>query len=86
MSYKTRFISKEPKQEPKLVLTLSETKRLISVVSQNDKTASFGWPETNNFECETTAITQFYSLLPHFFNFYSIYFSLFRSDLHFLLC
>jgi hypothetical protein len=29
VSYKTRFISKEPKLEPKLVMTLSETKRLV---------------------------------------------------------
>jgi hypothetical protein len=42
MSYKTRFISKQPKVEPKLVSTLSETKRLVSVVSRNSKTAGFG--------------------------------------------
>jgi hypothetical protein len=41
VSYETRFISKEPKLEPKLVSTLSETKKLVSVVSRNSETASF---------------------------------------------
>jgi hypothetical protein len=38
MSYETRFLSKEPK----LVLTPSETKRLVLVVSGNSETAGFG--------------------------------------------
>jgi hypothetical protein len=38
VSYETWFISKEPKQ----VLTLSETKRLVLVDLQNCKTTSFG--------------------------------------------
>ncbi len=42
MSYKTRFISKEPELELKLVLTLSETKKLVMVVLQKSKTASLG--------------------------------------------
>ena len=42
VSYETRFIWKQPKLEPKLVSTLSETKRLVSVVSRNSETASFG--------------------------------------------
>ncbi len=37
MSYKTQFISKEPK----LVSTLSKTKKLVLVVSRNGKTAGF---------------------------------------------
>ncbi len=41
LSYETRFIQKLLKQEPKLVLTLSVTKRLVSVVSRNSETASF---------------------------------------------
>ncbi len=39
---KTWFISKQLKLELKLVLTLSERKRLLSVVSRNSETASFG--------------------------------------------
>ncbi len=38
VSYEIRFVSKEPK----LVLTLTETKRLVTVVSQNSETASLG--------------------------------------------
>ncbi len=42
MSYETQFkISKQPKVESQLVLTLSETKRLVLVVSQNSEAASF---------------------------------------------
>ncbi len=44
MSYETRFVSKEPKLEPKLVLKLSETKRLFSVVSKNE-TVSYEVPK-----------------------------------------
>jgi hypothetical protein len=40
--YEIQFILKEPKLEPKLVLTLSEIKRLASVVSRNSETVSFG--------------------------------------------
>jgi hypothetical protein len=43
VSYKAWFVSKEPKLELKLVLALSETKRLLSVVLQNSETASFGF-------------------------------------------
>jgi hypothetical protein len=39
--YETQLISKESKSEPKLVLILSKRKRLVSVVSQNSKRASF---------------------------------------------
>ncbi len=42
VSYETQIISKEPKLEEKLVSTLSETKRLISVVSRNSEIAGFG--------------------------------------------
>jgi hypothetical protein len=38
VSYESRFILKEPK----LVLTLSKPKRLVSVVLRNKETASFG--------------------------------------------
>jgi hypothetical protein len=41
VSYKTWFISKEPKLELELALTLFKTKMLVPVVSQNSETASF---------------------------------------------
>jgi hypothetical protein len=40
--YETRLIAKEPELGPQLVFTLSETKRLVLVISRNSKTASFG--------------------------------------------
>ncbi len=42
MSCETRLILKEPKIEPKLALTLSETKILVSAVSRNSEAACFG--------------------------------------------
>ncbi len=53
VSSKTRFISKDPELDPKLVSTLLETERL------NSETASFGVSvepkkKINNFGCETT--------------------------------
>jgi hypothetical protein len=43
VSYKAWFVSKEPKLELKLVLALSEAKRLVYVVLRNIETASFGF-------------------------------------------
>jgi hypothetical protein len=38
----TNFVSKQPKLEPKLVLALSETRRLFRLFRFNIKTRSFG--------------------------------------------
>ncbi len=42
MSFETSFDSKQPKLEPKLVSTLSETKRLFRLFRFYTETASFG--------------------------------------------
>jgi hypothetical protein len=42
VSYKTRFISKQPNLEPKLVSTLSKITRMASVVPRNSKIATPG--------------------------------------------
>jgi hypothetical protein len=42
VSSKTSFVSKEPKLEPKLVLALSETRRLFRLFCFNIETGSFG--------------------------------------------
>jgi hypothetical protein len=42
VSYETSFDSKQPKLEPKLVSTLSETRRLFRLFRFNTETASFG--------------------------------------------
>jgi hypothetical protein len=41
VSYETSFDSKQPKLEPKLVLTLSETRRLVRLFRLNIETGSF---------------------------------------------
>jgi hypothetical protein len=68
VSYETRFVSKEPK----LVLTLYETKRLVLFVSGNSKTASFGVSveaKLTNSGCETTVLIEFNPMFPPFFVF-----------------
>jgi hypothetical protein len=42
VSYETSFDSKQPKLEPKLVSTLSETRRLFRLFRLNIETGSFG--------------------------------------------
>jgi hypothetical protein len=42
VSYETSFDSKQPKMEPKLVSTLSETRRLFRLFRFNIATACFG--------------------------------------------
>jgi hypothetical protein len=42
VSYETSFDSKQPKLEPKLVSTLSETRRLFRLFRFNIETACFG--------------------------------------------
>jgi hypothetical protein len=42
VSYETSFDSKQPKMEPKLVSTLSETRRLFRLFRFNIETACFG--------------------------------------------
>jgi hypothetical protein len=42
VSFETSFDSKQPKQEPKLVSALSETKRLFRLFRFYTETASFG--------------------------------------------
>jgi hypothetical protein len=42
VSSETSFVSKQPKLEPKLVLALSETRRLFRLFRFNIETGSFG--------------------------------------------
>jgi hypothetical protein len=42
VSYETSFDSKQPKLEPKLVSTLSKTKRLFRLFQLNIETGTFG--------------------------------------------
>jgi hypothetical protein len=42
VSYETNFDSKQPKLEPKLVSTLSETRRLFRLFRYNIETGRFG--------------------------------------------
>ncbi len=84
VSYQTRFKLKEPELEPKLVLTLSKTKRLFLVVSQNSKTASFGdlvEPKITTLDAKQLHKHNLTHCSLTFFVFYSICFTL----LHFVL-
>ncbi len=79
MSSETRFVSKQPQLEPKLVSALSETRRLFRLFRFNIETGSFGVSKqkTNRNSSKFVKISTF--LIPHTIS--SVCFSCFNTGL-----
>ncbi len=91
MSFKTSFDSKQPKLEPKLVLALSETKRLFRLFQFFSETESFDVsiePEhILLYFTENLRFSIFFLFFRFFFFFvFSVFYGLFRNNLFRLFC